>query len=296
MKKIIYIIVLAVLLSQNISKADNQIIITPFDNMKIKADKSSDTFVIEEINYKFSNVELLKFIQYSLKRYINQVNNPPCGFTIIIQTPQRNITEIKAKTYNEIDNLIRDNSELFVNVHVIHLNDEHCSMIEYYWNEYNNPSGYAGPLQLFESADSPPEFKISLLGNNQTKNNPLKIKVTISSSGITPVAIDPTGFQAYIMDSKNNSQYLVNFEQEGLDSFITVHPKETKEIILTTSEIVPLGFNEIPWEQHKALSYKFRLSYGSGKEQKIDYYWLGMTGSNEIKIKINPITNRSSGL
>ena len=138
MKRIIYILLVALLLLlPNIVKADSQIIHSSFHNMKIKSDYLSGSFLVKGINYKFSDVELLKFIEYSLNRYIEQLSNPPSGFTIIIQVPKRKLTEIECKTYNNIDSLIRNNPKSFSNVHVIHLKDEHYIMVEHYWSEYN---------------------------------------------------------------------------------------------------------------------------------------------------------------
>lgn len=138
MKKIIYLIVFASIFWSHIAKAEDKIVHVLFNNIKINIGESENTFTIEGIEHNFSSIELIKFIEFSLKRYNSQDSNPPCIFSIIINYPKRNLTDTEADTYNKIDDIIRYDSKSAYNAQVIHLDDERYPAIECYWNEYKN--------------------------------------------------------------------------------------------------------------------------------------------------------------
>jgi hypothetical protein len=136
MNKIFITFLVAAFMLPIISKAEDRIVFESFHNMRIAIGKSNDTFIVEGIDHNFANAELSRFIEYAVKKYNDQLGNPPNFFTIIIKEHERNLTDIEAETFNKINELVRSNAE-FSNVQVIYQNNEHYPMIEYYWGEYN---------------------------------------------------------------------------------------------------------------------------------------------------------------
>ena len=139
--------------------------------------------------------------------------------------------------------------------------------------------------QPYRHTDSYPKLHITSVSIPTNKTEPLKIAVTISCVGPTPIALSRDQFSVSISTERN--PYLYEGDAIFLSDFPEIFRLNSNEnIALVLFTFRDRTSARKSWRTLPAGKYRLRIYVNSDKTFRFDYQWLGQTYSNDYMLQI----------